>query len=58
MKYTLTFDITPWEATGIVMAAKMQNFITAPSSRELYYLQFSLQVASPETFGYTLVYCE
>jgi hypothetical protein len=28
---------------------------TAPSGRELYYLQFSLQAASPETFGYTLV---
>jgi hypothetical protein len=28
---------------------------TAPSGRELYHLQFSLQVASPETFGYTLV---
>jgi len=24
---------------------------TAPSGRELYHLQFSLQVASPETFG-------
>jgi hypothetical protein len=29
--------------------------ITAPSGRKLYYLQFSLQAASPETFGYTLV---
>jgi hypothetical protein len=29
---------------------------TAPSGREMYHLQFSLQqVASPETFGYTLV---
>jgi hypothetical protein len=28
---------------------------TASSGRELYYLQFSLQAASPETFGYTLV---
>jgi hypothetical protein len=28
---------------------------TAPSGRELYNLQFSLQAASPETFGYTLV---
>jgi hypothetical protein len=28
---------------------------TALSGRELYHLQFSLQVASPETFGYTLV---
>jgi hypothetical protein len=30
---------------------------TAPSVRELYHLQFSLQAASPETFGYTLVCC-
>jgi hypothetical protein len=28
---------------------------TAPSGRELYHLQFSLQ-ASPETFGYDLVH--
>jgi hypothetical protein len=27
---------------------------TSSSGRELYYLQFSLQAASPETFGYTL----
>jgi len=26
-----------------------------PSGRELYHLQFSLQAASPETFGYTLL---
>jgi hypothetical protein len=31
--------------------------ITAPSGTELYLLQFSLQAASPETYGYTLVYC-
>jgi hypothetical protein len=31
---------------------------TAPSGRELYHLQFSLQVASPETYGYTLVYMD
>jgi hypothetical protein len=30
--------------------------ITASSGRELYHLQFSLQTASPETFGYTLVF--
>jgi hypothetical protein len=29
---------------------------TTPSGRELYYSQFSLQAASPETFGYTFVY--
>jgi hypothetical protein len=29
---------------------------TALSCRNLYHLQFSLQAASPETFGYTLVY--
>jgi hypothetical protein len=28
---------------------------TAPSGRELYHLQFSLQSASPETFEYTIV---
>jgi len=43
------------------MAAKLTGLahkiaIQLPSSgRELYYLQFSLQVASPETSGYTLV---
>jgi hypothetical protein len=29
---------------------------TAPSGRELYHLQFSLQAASPEISGYTLVF--
>jgi hypothetical protein len=29
---------------------------TAPNGREVYHLQFSLQVASPETFGYALVF--
>jgi hypothetical protein len=29
---------------------------TPPSGWELYHLQFSLQAASPETFGYTFVY--
>jgi hypothetical protein len=28
---------------------------TAPSGRELYHLQFSLQAASLETFGYRLI---
>jgi hypothetical protein len=28
---------------------------TAPSGRELYHLQFSLQAASPETFEYIVV---
>jgi hypothetical protein len=29
---------------------------TAPSGRELYHLQFSMQVASPENYGYTFVH--
>jgi len=29
---------------------------TAPSGREPYHLQFSLQVGSLETFGYTFIY--
>jgi hypothetical protein len=43
------------------MAAKLTRLIhknndtTAPSDRELYHLQFSLQAASPETFAYTLI---
>jgi len=46
------------------MAAKThwtdsQNSDTAaPRGWELYHLEFSLQAASPETFGYTLVYLE
>jgi hypothetical protein len=44
----------------MVMAAKLTRLTqssdtTAPSDRELGHLQFSLQVANPETFGYTLV---
>jgi len=34
---------------------------TVPSGRQLYNLQFSLQAASPEAFGYTLLltkYCK
>jgi hypothetical protein len=42
------------------MAAKLTRLTqncdtTATSGRKLYYLQFSLQAVSPETFGYTLV---
>jgi hypothetical protein len=38
---------------------KSQNSdTTAPSGRELYHLQFLLQAASPETFGYILVFLE
>jgi hypothetical protein len=29
---------------------------TAPSGRELYYLQLLLQAASPEAFGYTILH--
>jgi hypothetical protein len=40
------------------MAAKLTAVThkTAPSCRELYRLQFSLQTASPETFGYTFLW--
>jgi len=49
------------EATQRVMVAKLTRLTqnsntTAPSGRELYQLQFSLQVTSLETSGYTLVY--
>jgi hypothetical protein len=42
-------------ATKLTRLAQI-NDTTAPSGRELYHLQFSLQVTIPETFGYTLVY--
>jgi hypothetical protein len=35
--------------------SSQNNDTSAPSGRELYHLQFSLQAASPETSGYTLV---
>jgi len=31
------------------------SYTTARNGRELYHLQFSLQAASPETFGHTLI---
>jgi hypothetical protein len=40
-------------------AYELQNSLsdtTAPSGRNLYHLQFSLKAASPETFGYILVF--
>jgi hypothetical protein len=40
----------------MVMAAKLTSDTTAPSGRELYHLQFSLQEANLGTFGYTLVF--
>jgi hypothetical protein len=60
-KYTLITINTRWEATQRVMVANLirpthkLGDTTAPSSRELYHLQFSLQEASPETFGYAIV---
>jgi len=45
----------------MVMAAKLTRLTHKIaiqlhlSCRELYHLQFSLQAASPETYGYTLV---
>jgi hypothetical protein len=61
-KHTLTAINTRWEATQMVMAAKLTR-LTYKTSIQLhlmaesclYYLQFSLQAASPETFGYNLV---
>jgi hypothetical protein len=41
---------------GKIHYTDSQNSDTsAPSGRELCYLPFSLQAASPETFGYTLL---
>jgi hypothetical protein len=42
-------------AARLTRLTKKKSDTTAPSGRELYHLQFSLQAASPETSGYTLV---
>jgi hypothetical protein len=43
-------------AAKLIRTDSQNSNTTAPSGRELYHLQFSLQAASPETFGYTLVF--
>jgi hypothetical protein len=59
--YTLTFGITRSEVTQRVMAAKVTRLTRKIEiqlhlvAESLYHLQFSVQAASPETFGYTLV---
>jgi hypothetical protein len=41
----------------VILYTDSQNSdTTAPSCRELYHWQFSLQAASPGTFGYTFVH--
>jgi hypothetical protein len=42
-------------ATKLTKPDSQNSDTTAPNGRELYHLQFSFQVASPETFGYTLL---
>jgi hypothetical protein len=37
------------------MTDSQNSDTTAPNGRALYHLQFSLQAASPKTFGYTLM---
>jgi hypothetical protein len=45
-----------WVITKQQQQQSQDSDTTAPSGKELYYLQFSLQAASPEIFGYTLVF--
>jgi hypothetical protein len=59
-KWTITIN-THWEGTQRVIAAKLSRLthkiaIQLHLMAELWHLQFSLQAASPETFGYTLVF--
>jgi hypothetical protein len=61
--FTFTFNNKHWLRSnrkgygGKTRYTGSQNSnTTATSGRELYYLQFWLYVASPETFGYTLVH--
>jgi hypothetical protein len=43
-------------AAKLIRLTQKNSDTTASSGRELYHLQFSLQAAGPETFGYTLYY--
>jgi hypothetical protein len=52
--YMLTTIITPMAAKLTRLTHKNSD-TTACSGRELYHMQFSLQVASPELFGNTLI---
>jgi hypothetical protein len=61
-KYTLATINNHWETNTKCYGDKthqtdsQNSDKTAPSGRELYHLQFSIQEASPETSGYTLVW--
>jgi hypothetical protein len=60
MKYMLTTINTHLEATQRVMTVKLTRLthkiaIQLHVVAQLYHLQFSLQVTSPETFGNTLI---
>jgi hypothetical protein len=55
-KYTLTMTSNTKGYGSKTHKTDSQNRdTTASSGRELYHLQFLLQAASPETFGYTLI---
>jgi hypothetical protein len=51
----LTFGITHCCPLQGVVAAKLTRLTHKITIQRLYYLQFLLQAASPETFRYTLV---
>jgi hypothetical protein len=52
----ITFGITvEKQHKGSWQKNSQNSDTTAPSGRELYHLQYSLQAASTETFVYTLV---
>jgi hypothetical protein len=44
-----------WRQNSVFCESSQNSDTTAPSGRELYHLQFSLQAVSPETSGYTLI---
>jgi hypothetical protein len=56
-KYKFNFGITRWETTQRAMAAKLTRLThkIAIQLHLVYLLQFLLQSASPETFGYNLI---
>jgi hypothetical protein len=49
--------LSPWKGYGgkIHYTGSQNSYTTAPSGKDLCHLQFSLQAANSETFGYTFV---
>jgi hypothetical protein len=54
-KQTTTINTVEKQYKELCRQNSQSSDTTASSGREVYHLQFSLQAANPETFGYTVI---